>query len=326
MMGAEASVTEIGWENVPPRFARFLAAIEPSSAERLAVEAAGREVAALLDRRFGAAPGKRLRPRAESGRPSETVRVIGGYAKGTAISGRATIDLLQVTTDRGDGSAAKRTDAIIDLLGERYGAVRVAPPGWLMVEPGHRSAGDGPVRVRVLTAHASASGGLRAEVPSTRRQGPVWMHLDPAAEAAHLNLIDRLADGKARHLIRIVKAWRRAMAVPLSGFAIELLVAEFLSLWLYRRRSLLFYDWMVRDFFFWLTLQAGHGVTAPGTGEPLPLQDAWREAAASAHAAAARAADLERDNQSRAALAHWRRIFGLAITDAPRTAEAGRIA
>ncbi len=202
------------------------------------------------------------------------------------------------------------------MLAERYGAVRIAPPGWLMVEP-QRCASGARVKVRVLTALASASGGARIDVSSRRRPGVAWMHLDPAAEAAHLNAIDRLAEGKARHLIRIVKAWRRAVAAPLSGFAIELLAAEFLSVWLYRRRSLLYYDWMVRDFFFWLTLQAGRSLPIPGTGDPLPLGDAWVEAATAAHAVAARAADLERDNRSLAALGHWREIFGLAIADEP---------
>ena len=316
--GGHGGAGDAAWRHVAQRFARFLAAIEPSPAETAVVESTGGEVAALLDRRFAARPPRRRRPGpAPSGNPLGTVRAIGSHAKGTAISGTATLDLLHVAAERGDGPAAGPTSKIIDLLAERYGAIRIAPPGWLMVEPRQRPDDAGRVRVRVLTALASAAGGARVDVSSRRRPGAAWLHLDPAAEVAHLDLVDRLAEGKARHLIRIVKAWRRAVAAPLSGFAIELLATEFLSVWLYRRRSLLFYDWMVRDFFFWLTLQAGHALAVPGTGEPLPLGDAWVEAAAAAHAAAARAANLERDNQSLAALGHWREIFGLAIGDEP---------
>lgn len=315
MMGAEASATEIAWKHVPPRFARFLLAIQPDPAETKAIEATGRDVAALLERRFGIRqPKRRLRRgSATSESAAEQIRVIGGHAKGTAIGGTGTIDLLHVTGAPETASASARTTEVIDLLGERYGAVQVAPPGWLMVEPRCALPHCGRIKVRVLPATASAAGGARVDVSSPRRPGIAWMHLDPAAEAAHLDLMDRLTDGKARHLIRIVKAWRRAVKAPIGGFAIELLAAEFLSVWLYRRRSLLFYDWMVRDFFFWLTLQAGKVLTVPGTGEPLPLGDAWRDAAAAAHTTAARAADLERDNQSLAALGQWRELFGLAI-------------
>lgn len=307
-----------GWRHVAERFYRFLAAIEPGRAERAVMETVGSEVAELLDRRFRA-PSRRLRPEGPRSRASGTVQVIGAHAKGTAISGSATLDLLYVVAEPGNGTA--QTSKVIDLLAERYGAIRIAAPGWVMVEPRSPIGPNGRIKVRVLTALPSASGGARVDLSSRRRSGAVWMHLDPVAETAHLDVVDRLAEGKARDLIRIVKVWRRAVAAPLSGFAIELLATEFLSVWLYRRRSLLFYDWMVRDFFFWLTHQVGHSLTVPGTGEPLSLGEAWAEAAAAAHAAAALAADLERDNQSLAALGHWREIFGLAIGDEPDRAD-----
>jgi hypothetical protein len=312
------AATNAEWRHVAERFARFLAAIEPDRGEIAAVETIGSEVAELLDRRF-ATPLRRLRSKPGAARKAiGTVQVIGGHAKGTAISGSATLDLLHVTAE---GSGTGRTSEILELLAERYGAIRIAPPGWLVVEPRNPMGVNGRIKVRVLTALASASGGARVDVSSRRRPGAAWMHFDPAAEAAHLDVVDRLAEGKARDLIRIVKAWRRSVAAPLSGFAIELLATEFLSVWLYRRRSLLFYDWMVRDFFFWLTLQAGSTLTVPGTGEPLPLGNAWQQAAAAAHAAAVHAADLERDNQSLAALGHWREIFGLAMSDEPYRAD-----
>jgi hypothetical protein len=309
---------EAAWRHVAERFSRFLAAIEPDRAETAAVETIGSEVAELLDRRF-ASSSRRLHPKPGAARKAiGTVQVIGGHAKATAISGSATLDLMHVTAE---GSGPGGASEILELLAQRYGAIRIAAPGWLVVEPRNPMGENGRIKVRVLTALASASGGARVNVSTRRRPGAAWMHFNPAAEAAHLDVVDRLAEGKARDLIRIVKAWRRAVAAPLSGFAIELLATEFLSVWLYRRRSLLFYDWMVRDFFFWLTLQAGSTLTVPGTGEPLPLGNAWEQAAVAAHTAAVRAADLERDNQSLAALGHWREIFGLTMGDEPCRAD-----
>jgi len=72
----------------------------------------------------------------------------------------------------------------------------------------------------------------------------------------------------------------------------------------------LFYDWMVRDFFFWLCHQDGRAIPVPGTNELLGLGDAWLGAARSAFAAARRGCDAERRNASDAALGDWRGIFG----------------
>jgi hypothetical protein len=95
------------------------------------------------------------------------------------------------------------------------------------------------------------------------------------------------------------------------------LACEFVTVWIYQRQSALFYDWMVRDFFFWLTAQGGRALAIPGTDEALALGDVWCADAEAAHAAAAEASDLERDNMDEQALVRWRRIFGLAFSGVP---------
>ena len=69
---------------------------------------------------------------------------------------------------------------------------------------------------------------------------------------ARLEAADAASGNKASHLILMLKAWRRARRIDIGALALELLVTDFVSVWTYHRRSLLFYDWMVRDFFFWL--------------------------------------------------------------------------
>jgi hypothetical protein len=98
--------------------------------------------------------------------------------------------------------------------------------------------------------------------------------------------------------------------VALTSLAIELLVTEFALAWIYPRRSLLFYDWMVRDFFFWMVHQARRELLTPGALERLHLGDAWLEAAARAYGQARRACAMEHDNREEEATQEWRRIFG----------------
>ena len=123
----------------------------------------------------------------------------------------------------------------------------------------------------------------------------------------------------------MLKAWRRVHGVPIRPVALETLVVEFLSLWTYQRFSYLFYDWMVRDFFFWLGYQGGRRVALPGSIDSFTLDDSWTDAARGAHVVAAEGCRLERENRDQGALDLWGRIFGptfvqahLAATASPR--------
>jgi hypothetical protein len=102
--------------------------------------------------------------------------------------------------------------------------------------------------------------------------------------------------------------------------ALELLACEFVGLWTYQRRSLLFYDWMVRDFFFWLGLQGRRALPVPGVMETVHAGDGWPDDAAAAYRTARRACRLERDNRDDDAREHWVDIFGPAFADAPAAA------
>jgi hypothetical protein len=141
----------------------------------------------------------------------------------------------------------------------------------------------------------------------------MWRQSNPKAEAQGLRQADLISAGKATHLIMMLKAWRRANSVPIPALALELLVSEFAGLWTYQRRSLLFYDWMVRDFYFWLISQGGRRLPLPGSVETVDLGHAWLACAESAYARLA--CRLERDNGD--ATPPWRLIFGPAFADGP---------
>jgi hypothetical protein len=318
---------------VAQRFARFLSDLEPGAGLMSAVAAAGTDTEALLVRWFRTRT--RVRNPARAPRPPRTVEVGGGFANGTALAASPTVDLLVAFPDdirpptdaRGrDPRFTFAFHRLTDLLGQRYGAVETDPCGWISVCT-DRSAPTPlptPVRIRLLPAFRCAGGGaLLVTEPGRMQAGAApWRHVHIEAHRRWLGHIDRISGNKARHLVRLVKAWRTAVDAPLSGFAIELLVCEFLSVWLYRRRSLLFYDWMIRDFFFWLAAQSGRSLPVPGTIEVLPIGDRWLAAAERAHVAARKAADLERDNDSVAALGCWREIFGLGFCGQPAAAVA----
>lgn len=300
------------WSRVGRRFGLLLDRLPASVAERAQAGAVARLVAHGLRR---ALPGAAVRDDA-----GQAV-LLGGYAKATAPGFSRTVDVLLVLPEslRPDfsavGVAAERERRrvlapLAAVLGRRHGGVHVGGDGWLTVRPGRSSsAGGSPIpRVRLRPGFACRRGGFLTPAPAGH--GGPWQPIDPAAEVAALDAADAVSSGKATHLILMLKAWRRARAVPIAPLALELLATGFVHAWIYRAQSALFYDWMVRDFFFWAAAQAGRPLPLPGTGEVIDPGLAWRAAAESAHATAALASGLERDNREAEAAACWRHLFG----------------
>lgn len=312
------------WRNLSTRMQALVADLRPTPAEHEAAIAAASEVAAVVHRGLGALGAGPGRGSGAGG----GYRVIGGFDKDTALSGGSAVDVLVVLPDRlrpRGGQRARQSGVVagaptmLDLitaaasaLAPCFGDVGLSRDGWLTVaRPPVGSRNRAPVAgVRVLPAFACAAGGYLAALPSVRDGGSPWRLMDPDCERRAVRAATAASRGKAGDLIRMLKLWRRHHDVPLSAFAIELLVLEFLGVWLYRRQSAFFYDWMVRDFFFWLAAQADRHLEVPGSHDVLALGRDWVDDARSAYVTASRGADFERDNEDGRASACWRRIFG----------------
>jgi len=309
------------WRHVAARFHAFLSELEPTPKERYATWMATTDVGALLGRRF-------RRPTLDPNLAAGELVAIGSHGKGTALRGSRTTDAMFVVPDRfqsrmfparyksdPSGEAAEVLPPLVRdmivLLQNRYGAVKMSPDNALTVMTDFAVDGE-KITIRILPCFFHGGGYFVATRAHARRQD-YWSNFDPHAEVRNLDRIDVATAGKARHLIRMLKAWRRTAGAPIASLALERLACEFLRVWIYQRRSTLFYDWMVRDFFFWLTAQTGRTLYVPGSHQGLVLGDAWLASAEAAHAAASKASDLERDNRNDQALVRWREIFGLAF-------------
>lgn len=299
------------WQHVTNHFHAFIGNLQPTPLERRRAQAAAGEVAACLRRQFAPPPrprGRHLSAYGRPGRPHDDHVVTGGYGKGTAARPARAVDMLYILPAELRPPTAMARPMIASMTGEMSAALarsfatrEDAGEGWLSV----RSFSD--IEVRLIPCFPTAAATLMVAAP---RLPGGWLSTDPAAEAARLRQADLASSGKATHLIMMLKAWRRTHDVALASLAIELLVTEFVLAWIYPRRSLLFYDWMVRDFFFWLVHQARRDLLTPGALEPLRLGDEWLGAAAQAYGRARRACDMERDNREDEATEEWRRIFG----------------
>lgn len=294
----------VDWRHVPARFEAFVAWLQPTPEERRRASAGVKAVADVV----------RCCLQAHGDRMNESMAdplVVGGFGKGTAIRDGDAVDALLILPphSRESGRESGRDTVAGGRAANTPAGLAVARALASQFASGAECA-NSRMQTKLVPAFACRAGGyLVADRNRTLGGGP-WRLMQPRLEVRHLEHADAISGGKARHLIQMAKAWRRTSGAPIAPFAIELLVCEFLSAWLYRRRGFLFYDWLVRDFFFWLTAQTGVELPIPGGGETLNTGTGWRRHAERAYRLAALAADLERDNRSSESLLCWSLVFG----------------
>lgn len=289
------------WRNVTGRFQNFIGNLQPTPQERKRAQTAVGDIAACLDWRFQDEP-------AFKNDKTGTAVTIGGHAKGTAIRPARGVDMLYVLPAElrpaaGDsGESGRLLDEMLSILSREFAAQEASDGGWLWIRTLDGTA------VRLVPCYRSGGDNLIIAEPGSGE----WMAIDPASETARLYEANLASDGKATHLVMMLKAWRRHQMVPLSPFALELLVAEFVLSWTFPRRSLLFYDWMVRDFFFWLIHQSGRELLSPGALETVRIGEEWHQEAVRAFSHAQAACAFERENDI-AATVEWQAVFGPAF-------------
>jgi hypothetical protein len=133
---------------------------------------------------------------------------------------------------------------------------------------------------------------------------------NPKAELDYINSHDQSFNGKARHLIRLIKGWKRENNVDLKSAAIEILCCAFLRQWQHNAHGIFYYDWMVRDYFEFMQKYVDGTFIIPGTSETLSLGDSWIYKAQRAHKIALAACEYERDDKGSDARGEWSKIFG----------------
>jgi len=236
----------------------------------------------------------------------------GSWGKGLAVRPPRDVDLFFVLPNEVYHRIEQR-------VGNRQSQLLQEVKG-VLIEPYPRTPvqGDGQV-VLVPFAHAPIE-----VVPAFRLQngrllicdakgGGRYVETDLAAEIRALDLADKQFNGCGRLLVRMAKVWQRECNVPIKSFMLERLVLEFLPRACAAQVRYQWWDWLMCDFFAYITTRANGFVTMPGTGEQVFLGDAWLSRAQSAVARAQKACDYEKDNEDYLAGSTWQMVFGALI-------------
>ena len=98
---------------------------------------------------------------------------------------------------------------------------------------------------------------------------------------------------KATHIIKMAKVWKYCCNVPIRSLAIELISVCFTNLWLNKDKSSVYYDWMVKDFFTYLSARKNSYEAIPGITEICYFGGDWESKALSAFEHAKKACEYE---------------------------------
>lgn len=237
---------------------------------------------------------------------------VGSYGRDTAANGVSDVDMIfslpwsVYTKYNGytyNGQSAL-LQAVRTSIANTYPSTYVGGDGQVVVV----SFSDGMV-FEVLPAFEHGAGFTFPDSNS----GGSWRNCDPRAEMSAFSARNRVtANGNLKALARMARVWRDYHGVGLSGMLIDTLAYEFIATWEYRQNSYMYHDWMMRDFFFYLSQIPTTRTrwNAPGSNAHVHRTGYFYKASSDAYQLALSAINHEANARPATARNKWREIFG----------------
>ena len=177
---------------------------------------------------------------------------VGSYGRGTAIH-LSDVDILYVlpcseyhkyNDYRSNGQSAL-LQAIKQSISKTYTMTNISGDGQVVKV----SFGDG-IYFEVVPCFEFDNGSFY--YPDTNNGGS-WKTTNPRPEINAINTLNNSTNKNLKRLCRMIRAWKDHCNVPMGGLLIDTLAHRFLSSWGYKDKSFVYYDWMTRDFFKYLS-------------------------------------------------------------------------
>lgn len=240
-----------------------------------------------------------------------TSMLIGSYGKNTAIRPPRDIDLLFILPESARSKYGYWTPNIqsrilqdVKLKLQKNFTTKMSADGPVIYIP----FTDSTFSVEVVPAFKKYDGCF--EVCYTK-DGGSWGIAYPEAEASQLIKSNLKTNGNTIKLIKMIKIWQYVWSVELESFGIEILCQDFLSSYEHASKTSVYHDYMIRDFFKFITNKWTNSVYKPGGYlDSFELGDSWRSKATSALRRAEKAVAFESAGKQADANNEWRMIFG----------------
>ncbi len=245
---------------------------------------------------------------------------VGSYGRWTAIKGISDLDMLYIMPKSAWDSY--RNDGQSDLLSDTAKAIRARYPQTdirvdrLVVRVMYTS-----FHVEVQPVFAQDDGSFL--YPETYYGGS-WKTTKPKLEMTAMSEFNTQKNNNLRRLCKMARAWKNKHGVAMGGLLVDTLAHNFLqSTSSYDDKSYLYYDYMSRDFFLYLSqLPKQDYFMALGSGQRVKVRKNFQDKAGKAHelclkAVAAEGSDGRNDK--------WRAVYGRAFPAPVKLAKANLV-
>ena len=237
---------------------------------------------------------------------------VGSYGRDTAIRGFSDLDMLfrlpykyfeQYNGHLGNGQSAL-LQAVRDSLRQTYPSTSIAGDGQVVTV----EFTDG-MRFEILPAFINND---ESYTYPDSNSGGAWKVTDPQSEINAIAAMDTKCNHNLKWLCRMTRAWKNTWSVPMGGLLIDTLACSFIKEWAYRDHSFLYYDWMSRDFFKYLSEQSTtqNYWLAVGSCQYLWRKGSFEYKAKVCYNKACEAIEYEGKGQVYSARVQWREIYG----------------
>jgi hypothetical protein len=230
---------------------------------------------------------------------------VGSYGRYTAIKGVSDLDMIYIMPksewDRfKNGRQSALLQEVKEAIKDRYSRTEAWGDGQVVV------VSFGNQEIEVLPGFEQEDGSFK--YPDTNNGGS-WPITKPREEIKAISDLDKNKNSNLRRLCKMVRAWKNKHGVEMGGLLIDTLSYKFLeSTTKYDDKSYLYYDWMTRDFFKYLSeLPNQDYYLAPGSNQRVYVKKKFQKKAKKAYELCEKA--IEADGQP-GANAKWKKVFG----------------
>lgn len=230
---------------------------------------------------------------------------VGSFGRGTGINGISDLDMLYIMPkSKWD---TYRDNKQLNLLQDTKAAIRSRYPKTdVQVDRLVVTVTYTDFHIEVQPVFEQDDGSF--VYPDTKNGG-TWKITKPRLEMKAFTELDDEKNSNLRRLCKMARAWKNKHGVGMSGLLIDTLAYNFLkSTSEYDTRSFLYYDYLNRDFFKYLSeLPKQDRYNAPGSNQHVRVKKSFQRKATKAHQLCLEAIEAE---DTKEVNDKWRKMFG----------------
>ena len=273
-----------------------------------------------ISRRCKAITGRLNTDFRDTGSETANSFYVGSYGRNTAIDGISDVDMLFVlsysTYEHYNGYSGNGQSALLQAvrnsLRKTYSTSHIGADGQVIA-----IRFDDGITFEVVPGFVNKGGSYT--FPDSNGGGS-WKTTNPKPEIEAIRTRNSACGNNLVPLCRMMRAWKLEWNVPMGGLLIDTLAFQFIGTWEYRDKSYLYYDYICRDFFAFLSGQDKEKEwwKAPGSGQWVYAgKDQFQHKAKRGYNLACEAIKHEtaEPKQEWSAKQKWRQIFGTSFPD-----------